>query len=79
MVVRPLANVPPDVAVAKCWKYGIVALPVFNLLFVSMSFPSMLCRAFKLERNEQAYTVRGSRRSERSVRPERRRETYDSR
>ena len=63
--VPRLANVPRlNGKAAKRGKDGIGALPVFNPLLVSMSFPRKPCRAFKLERNEHAYTVKCSRRTE---------------
>ena len=49
-----------------------VALPVMNPLSVSMSLLRKLCRAFRVDRNEQAYTARRRRQSKRSVRLERR-------
>ena len=66
--VPRLANVPRlSGKTAKRGKDDIGALPVFNPLLVSMSFPRKPCRAFKLERNEHAYTVKCSRRTERSA------------
>ena len=50
--------VTPNGVVAKRRKDGIVALPVRNPLSVSMSFLRKYCRAFRVKRNEQAYTAR---------------------
>ena len=57
-VVAGPVKVPPNGVVAKRRKDGMVALPVMNPLFVSMSLLRQLCRAFRVDRNEQAYTVR---------------------
>ena len=57
---------PPKVAlngvIVKRRKDGIIALPVMNPLSVSMNFLRKHCRAFSVERNEQAYTARCRRR-----------------
>ena len=68
--VPRLAKVALNGKAAKRGKDGIGALPVFNQLHVSTSSPRRLCRAFKLERNEQTYTVGCSGRNERSARSE---------
>ena len=66
--VLGLANVPRlNGKAAKRGKDDIGALPVFNPSLDSMSFPRKPCRAFKLERNEHAYTVKCSRWAERSA------------
>ena len=49
---------PLNGVVMRRRKDGIVALPVMNPLSVSMSCLRKLCRAFRVDRSEQAYTTR---------------------